>query len=84
MLWRKEPQEWSLDITADPRFHAALDRAINEIPADIHRKLERLVTITEADVTEGLIRRKTHQAELCAEHGASRVICLPLTRESVK
>ncbi|WP_223850248.1 hypothetical protein [Paracoccus yeei] len=84
VLWREEPQEWGLLITADPRFRLALDRAIDEMPADIRRELDRLVTITEADVNEGLIRREAHQEGLRAEHGASRVICLPLTRKSVK
>lgn len=84
VLWREEPPEWNLDIAADPRFRQALDRVINEMPAHIRRRLDRLVTITEADVTEGLIRREAHQEGLRAEHGASRVIGLPLTRESVK
>ncbi|WP_231486970.1 hypothetical protein [Paracoccus pantotrophus] len=84
VLWRKEPPEWRLDIAADPRFQQALDRAVNKMPEDIRRRLDRLVTITEADVTEGLIRREAHQEGLRAEHGAGRVICLPLTRESVK
>lgn len=84
VLWRKEPPEWGLDITADPRFRQALDRAVNDMPADIRHKLDRLVTITEADVTEGLIRRAAHQEGLRAEHGANRVTRLPLTRNSVK
>lgn len=84
VLWREEPPEWGLDIAADPRFRQALDRAIIEMPADIRHELDRLVTITEADVTEGLIRREAHQEGLRAEYGASRVIGLPLTRESVK
>ncbi|WP_223850327.1 hypothetical protein [Paracoccus yeei] len=83
VLWRKEPPEWDLDISADPRFRTALERAITEMPADIRRELDRLATITEADVTEGLIRRAAHQEGLRTEHGANRVICLPLTRESV-
>lgn len=84
VLWREDPPEWHLDITADHRFRQALDRAIDEMPDDIRRKLDRLVTITEADVTEGLIRREAHQEGLRAEHGANRVICLPLTRDSVR
>lgn len=84
VLWRKGPREWDLDITANSRFHAALERAITGMPADIRNELDRLVTFTEEDVTEGLIRRETHQAELRAEHGADRVICQPLARESVK
>ncbi|WP_257154213.1 hypothetical protein [Paracoccus pantotrophus] len=84
VLWREEPPEWRLDIAADPRFRHALDRTVNDMPADIRHELARLVTITEADVTEGLIRRKAHQEGLRAEHGVSRVICLPLTRDSVR
>jgi len=84
VLWRKEPLEWHLDITADPRFRQALDRAIIEMPEDIRHMLDRLVTITEADMTEGLIRREAHQEGLRAEHGANRVICRPLTRDSVR
>ncbi|MFD2441011.1 hypothetical protein ACFSS8_14620 [Paracoccus kondratievae] len=84
MLWRKEPQEWDLDIAADSRFQLALDRAVNEMPADIRRRLDGLVAITEADVTKGLIRREAHQQGLRAEHGVSRVIGLPLTRDSVR
>ena len=83
VLWREEPPEWGLDITADHRFRQALDRAVNKMPDDIRRKLDRMVTITEADVTEGLIRREAHQEGLRAEHGANRVVCLPLTRHSV-
>lgn len=83
VLWREEPSEWRLDIAADPRFHMALDLAVNKMPEDIRRRLDRMVTITETDVTEGLIRREAHQEGLRAEHGANRVICLPLTRESV-
>ena len=84
VLWREEPREWPLDITADHRFRQALDRAVNKMPDDIRRKLDRLVTITEADMTEGLLRRVAHQEELRAEHGARRVISLPLTRDSVR
>ena len=84
VLWRKEPQEWDLDIADDSRFQLALDRAVNEMPADIRRRLDGLVTITEADVTKGLIRREAHQQGLRAEHGVSRVIGLPLTRDSVR
>ncbi|WP_028710932.1 hypothetical protein [Paracoccus pantotrophus] len=84
LLWRKEPPEWDLDISADPRFRQALDRTIIEMPAGIRHELDRLVNITEADVTEGMIRRAAHQEGLRAQHGANRVICLPLTRESVQ
>ncbi|WP_258551973.1 hypothetical protein [Paracoccus versutus] len=84
LLWREEPPEWGLDIAADPRFQLALERAVIEMPADIRHELDRLVTITEADMTEGLIRREAHQKGLRTEHGANRVICLPLTRESVR
>lgn len=84
VLWREEPPEWRLDITADPCFRSALERAITEMPEDIRRELDRLVNITEADVTEGLIRRAAHQEGLRTEHGANQVIGLPLTRDSVK
>ncbi|KGJ01922.1 hypothetical protein EQ718_06030 [Paracoccus versutus] len=84
VLWREEPQEWHLDIAVDPRFRQALDQAIIEMPADIRHELDRLVTITDEDVTEGLIWREAHQEGLRAEYGASRVIGLPLTRESVR
>lgn len=83
VLWREEPQGWNLDITADLRFQHAMHLAITEMPADIRHEFERLVTITEVDVTEGLIRREIHQRGLRSEHGANRVICLPLTRHSV-
>lgn len=82
--WRKEPPEWDLDISAHRRFRQALDRAISEMPAGIRHELDRLVNITEADVTEGLIHRAAHQEGLRAEHGANRVICLPLSRDSVQ
>ncbi|WP_028713429.1 hypothetical protein [Paracoccus sp. J55] len=84
VLWREEPPEWRLDIAADPRFQQALERAVNKMPDDIRADIIRLVTVTEADVTEGLIRREAHQEGLRAEHGANRVICLPLTRDSVR
>ncbi len=84
VLWREAPREWRLDIAADPRFRQALDRAVNKMPDAIRSRLDRLVTITEVDVTEGLIRRAAHQEGLREEHGANRVICQSLTRDSVR
>ena len=84
VLWREVPPEWRLDITADHSFRQAQDRAVNKMPDDIRADIIRLVTITEADVTEGLIRREAHQEGLRARHCASRVISLPLTRDSVR
>ena len=70
-----------MDIAADPRFRAAVETACTVIPEDIRTKLARLVSITEADVTEGLARRRIWQQQARTEH---RVTPLPLTRDSVR
>lgn len=83
VFWREQPTEWGMNITSDPRFQTALERAITAMPGDIRADLDRLVTITDADVAEGRAKRRAHQ-QLHTEHGPSRVISLPLTSQSVR
>lgn len=84
VLWREQPVEWRMDITSDPRFIAARDQATSAMPDDIRAELQRLVTITEDDLIEGLARRKAYQQDLLTVHGPGRVNCQPLTVESVR
>ena len=84
VFWREQPAEWGLQPARDPRFRAALDHAVTSMTDDIRADLERLVTITDADVIEGLARREAHRQELHTENGPSRVIGLSLTMESVR
>lgn len=84
VLWREQPVEWRMDITSDPRFQTARDLATSAMPDDIRADIARLVTITDAEVADGLAKRKAHQQELHIEHGPNRVINLPLTLESVR
>lgn len=84
VFWRVQPDEWQMDVAADPRFAAAVDRAVFAMPDDVRTEMERLVTITEDDITQELAGRKAYQQELLAEHGRDRVILQPLTRVSVR
>ena len=84
VLWREQPEAWQMDIAADPRFRAAVDQACTVMPEDIRTELTRLTTITGADVTEGLARRRTWQQQAQTGHAPNPVIHLPLTRDSVR
>ncbi len=84
VFWREQPEEWRMNITSDPRFIAARDQATSAMPDDIRAELQRLVTITEDDLIEGLARRKSYQQELLTAHGPGRANCQLLTVESVR
>ncbi|MGJ4856142.1 hypothetical protein ACN6KF_002104 [Labrys sp. La1] len=50
ILWRHLPREWEIDVPSDARFADAVVRAIDTVPEDIRTEMDRIVTITEADV----------------------------------
>ncbi|MBV0893575.1 hypothetical protein KTN05_17500 [Paracoccus sp. Z118] len=84
VLWRVQPDEWRMEIANDPRFAAAVDRAVTTMPSDIRAELLRLVTITEEDLATALARRRAYQAETIAGHGPVRISRQPLTLDSVR
>lgn len=57
ILWREQPQERALEVTTDPRFTAAVDRACTVIPEDVRAELTNLATITEEKVASLLKSR---------------------------
>lgn len=62
ILWREQPPQWRMDVTADPRFTAAVSLAATTMPCEIRQVFDRLITITDADVAEWLERRAQRQS----------------------
>jgi hypothetical protein len=56
VLWREQPREWRMDISADPRFLEAVAVAAGTMPVEIRRTFDRLTTITEVEVREQVER----------------------------
>jgi hypothetical protein len=75
LMWRERPYEWELDFTGDPRFAAAVQSALDEIPDDIATEFDRLLTITDSDVVGWRRVSAEHAAGLEKEFG-TRVISL--------
>lgn len=81
VLWRDQPQEWGMDVTSDPRFGAALERAVDTMPDDIHAEMDRLVMIDDADVAAALAQIVASHEEMRAKHGPNAQIVRPATTE---
>ena len=84
VLWRCLPKPLGLDVVADPRFLAAVDRVVHALPGDIRAEIARLATITEPDIgaaRESLEERaaelKASRAEQAARPGAGKVAPIP-------
>jgi hypothetical protein len=84
VLWREQPAEWELKVTADPRFVTAVNLAATAIPKDIRSELNRLATITDADVARVMARKQHRQDRLEAEALQERSFIDPPTPESVR
>jgi hypothetical protein len=75
LMWRVRPYEWELDFTKDPRFKAAVQSAYVDMPEDIATEFDRLLTITDADVSEWRRFSAEHSASLEKEFG-TRVLSI--------
>jgi hypothetical protein len=84
VLWREQPAEWGLEVTADLRFLTAVDLAATKIPTDIRSELDRLTTIADADVARIMARKQPRQERLEAEARQDGSFIEPLTMESVR
>ena len=69
VFWRDWPEEWEMDFTSDPRFSAAVEQALATIPADIRTEMDKLVTITDAQVAAEMQRSAAAVEELRAKYG---------------
>ena len=50
IVWRNWPNAWAIGFADDPRFLAAVDAAVTNMPQSIHDEILGLITITEAEV----------------------------------
>lgn len=81
ILWREQPEAWQMDVTKDSRFTGAVKMASTIIPEDIHAELDRLATITDADVAQLMALQKSFHAQRQAEAQTEAVCIPPLTSE---
>ncbi|PDT05949.1 hypothetical protein CO666_04990 [Rhizobium chutanense] len=69
VFWRDWPGEWEMDFTSDPRFSAAVEQALATIPADIRTEMDKLLNITDAQVTAAVQRSAAALEESRATYG---------------
>ncbi|MEM7488954.1 MAG: hypothetical protein AAF390_07490 [Pseudomonadota bacterium] len=69
ILWRKGIPEWDLAIADDPRFRAALDLTLATLPISIRDEIDRITTITEADISASLARHAANAEEMRLRFG---------------
>ncbi|EJT04463.1 hypothetical protein [Rhizobium sp. CCGE 510] len=69
VVWRDWPEEWEMSFTSDPRFSNALEQALVRMPADIRAEMDKLVTITDAQVTAEMQRNAAALEESRAKYG---------------
>ncbi|EJJ26062.1 hypothetical protein [Rhizobium sp. CF142] len=84
VFWRDWPEEWKMDFASDPRFSAAVEQALATIPADIRTEMNKLVTITDADVTAAVKRSAAAVEESRAKFGPNAWIGPPDTPEQAR
>ncbi|AHG46427.1 hypothetical protein RLEG12_25715 [Rhizobium leguminosarum bv. trifolii CB782] len=69
VFWRDWPEEWEMDFTSDPHFSDAVEQALATIPADIRTEMDKLVTITDAQVAAEMQRSAAVAEEWRAKYG---------------
>jgi len=84
VLWRDEPKEWQMNITADPRFVEAVTYAFKTMPEGIRVEIVRLVSITEADLAEKKTQLLTGVENMRAEYGPQANIHTDVTPEGLR
>ncbi|MCX7568074.1 hypothetical protein OS189_17160 [Sulfitobacter sp. F26169L] len=75
-LWCEQPREWALEITTDPHFTAAGDRACTVIPEDVRAELTNLATITEENVAS-LLRFRLSRHDMLEAHSDGKPVRPP-------
>jgi hypothetical protein len=84
VLWREQPTSWKMDVASDPRFTDAVELALLTVPDDVRADIERLITITDADIDAAIARHNAHNEGVRAKLGpkarTSRVPTPELTR----
>lgn len=84
VFWRGWPKEWEMDFNSDPRFSDAVEQALATIPADIRAEMDKLVTITNTDVTAAVKRSASVAEETRAKYGPNASIGPPDTPEQAR
>lgn len=84
ILWRTQPREWRMDIASDPRFIKASIVAHESIPKDIGAEMDRIVTISDAEINAILAKQLSNYKLDLAKNGHNTLTTMrPPTRESV-
>lgn len=79
VLWRVQPRAWNMDVISDSRFQTAAQVAMETLPHDIRIEIDRLVAITDEDVTAELARNTAWIEEHRAKFGPKARIIAPMT-----
>ena len=81
ILWRDLPRAWDIDVMSDHRFVDAVVRAVDTVPEDIRTEMDRIVTITEADVTASVASSVAFYEEQRVIFGPNAHIGSPATAD---
>lgn len=84
VLWRSLTSAWNLDFTSDPRFTDAVERTIETMPAEIRSEMDRLLTITDADVDKAMAQSAANYREKRAKYGPKAKLFEPFTAEQAR
>ncbi|ACI56162.1 hypothetical protein GGI64_002926 [Rhizobium leguminosarum] len=84
VFWRDWPEEWEMSFTSDSRFSDALEQALVRIPPDIRAEMDKLVTITDTDVTAAMKRSAAAVEEARAKYGPNANIHPPDTHAEAR
>ncbi|HAT86162.1 MAG TPA: hypothetical protein DCS30_09605 [Rhizobiales bacterium] len=71
VFWREQPSIWGWDITADRRFEDALRKAVDTLPADISKQIDRLVVISDGDIAASIAQHKAASETHFGEHDSN-------------
>lgn len=69
VLWREQPNAWSMEVPNDPRFAAAVQKAVSTTPDDIRAKMTRLTTVTDDDVAAACVLHSAFYKEMRDRYG---------------
>lgn len=84
VLWRGAPRAWELDVSADPRFARAVERALATMPDGIGAEMDRLAVITEEDVAAAVAQHAAAIEEARAKYGPKARLGTPHTADQAR
>lgn len=84
VLWRIQPEAWTMDVAADPRFAAAVDHAMATLTDDLRARIAGLTDLNAGDVLIVLAQHAASVEETRARFGTRAVLPHRLTPDQAR